>query len=76
MRTRKITINYLRNKKNDDKWTLARKPGVRQKKKMLALVISTGVRMIMSNHTYKVGDTCYLQAEGGPIGFGLTGAVS
>ena len=38
-RTRNITINYLKNKKNEDKWTIARKPGVRQKKKMLALVI-------------------------------------
>ena len=55
-RTRNITINYLRSKKNDDKWTVTCKSGVRQKRKMLALVISTGVRMIMSNHTYKVGD--------------------
>ena len=30
----------------------------------------------MSGHAYKVGDTCYLQSEGGPIGLELTGAIS
>ena len=75
-RTRKITINYLRNKKNDQNWSVARKPGTRQKKKMLALAISSGVQVVMSGHTYRVGDTCYLQTEGGAIGLELTGAVS
>ena len=70
------TINFLQSKKNDQKWTVARKPGVRQQKKMLALVISAGVKMVMSNHTYKVGDIFYHQAEGGAIGLELTGAVS
>ena len=70
------TINFLQSKKNDQKWTVARKPGVRQQKKMLALVISAGVKMVMSNHTYKVGDSFYHQAEGGAIGLELTGAVS
>ena len=75
-RTRRITVNYLRNKKNDDTWTVARKPGVRQKKKMLALAITVGVQTVMSGHTYRIGDTVYLQTEGGPIGLELTGAVS
>ena len=35
-RTRNITINYLRNKKNNDNWTIPRKPGVRQKRKLLS----------------------------------------
>jgi hypothetical protein len=35
-RTRRITINYLRSKHNDAKWKVGRKPGVRQKRKMLA----------------------------------------
>ena len=74
-RNRIITINYLRNKKNEDKWTIARKPGTRQMKKMLALAISVGVEAVMSNHTYKVGDICYLQTHGGAIGLELTGAV-
>ena len=73
---RKRTINFLQTKKNDNKWTVARKPGVRQKQKMLALVISHGVKMVMSHHTYKVGDLCHLQAKGGAIGLELTGAVS
>ena len=51
-RTRKITINYLRNKKNEESRTVARKPGSRQKKRMLALAIPVGVKMIMSGHTY------------------------
>ena len=57
-RTRRITINYLRQKNNDQKWAVARKPGARQKKKLLALAISTGVELVMANHTYMVGDTC------------------
>ena len=69
-RTRHITINYLRRKKNNDNWTIPRKPGSRQKKKLLALAISAGVRLVM------VGDQCYLQTGGGSIGLELTGAVS
>ena len=73
---RRRTINYLQSKKNDKGWTVARKPGVRQQKKLLALVISAGVRMVMANHTYKVGDTIYHQSAGGAIGSELTGSVS
>jgi hypothetical protein len=75
-RQRRITINYLRNKKNEDSWTVGRKPGNRQKRKMLALAISVGVDTVMSGHTYMIGDVCYLQTEGGAIGLELTGAVS
>ena len=75
-RTRKITINYLRQKNNDTKWAIARRPGVVQKRKMLALAVSVGVQCVMSSHTYMVGDTAYLQTEGGAIGLELTGAVS
>ena len=76
LRTRRITINYLRNKRNDVEWTVGRKPGTIQKKKMLALAVSVGVHTVMSGHTYMVGDVCYLQKEGGAIGLELTGAVS
>ena len=75
-RTRNITINYLRQKNNDQQLTLARKPGIRQKRKMLALAVSVGVRLVMSSHTYIVGETYYLQLAGGAIGLELTGAVS
>ena len=73
---KKITINYLQSSKNDENWSKARKPGIRQQKKILAMVISKGVELVMSNHTYKVVDDIFLQSEGGPIGLELTGAVS
>ena len=40
LRLRRITVNYLRHKRNEDKWIPARKPGVRQQRKMLALAVS------------------------------------
>ena len=73
---RKITIAYLCNKNNDDKWQKARQPGKKEKKKMVALAVAEGVRACMSNHTYRVGDTTFQQQAGGPIGLELTGAVS
>ena len=76
VRLRKITINYLQLKKNKNKWLPARSPGVRQKRKMLALAVSHGVYTALSNHTYCLGDQIYLQVSGGPIGLQLTGAVS
>ena len=75
-RLRKITIRYLHQKRNSTKWLPARRPGVRQQRRMLALAISFGVGMVLSNHTYKLGDQMYHQAQGGPIGLELTGAVS
>ena len=50
--TRKITINDFKNKHTDKNWSIARKTGRRQKRKKIALVISTGVNIVMSNHTY------------------------
>ena len=64
-RTRHITINYLRQKNNDQKWTVARKPGSQQKNIFLSLAISVAVFMqVMYNHTYMVGDDCHLQKFG------------
>ena len=62
--------------KNDNKWLQARRPGVRQQKKMLALTVGYGVYTVMSCHTYKVGDELFQQMGGGSIGLELTGAVS
>ena len=70
-RTRIININCLRQKNHDNAWTVARKPGARQKHVMIALAVSIGVKHVMSNPTYVVGDTYYLQT----IGLELTGAV-
>ena len=49
LRLRKITINYLRQKKNANKWLPGRRPGVRQKQKMLALAVGYGVYTTMSS---------------------------
>ena len=73
---RRISVAYLADKKNDDKWTIARKPGHRQRKKMLAIAVTEGIRTCMENHVYCVGDRMFLQSAGGPIGLELTGAVS
>ena len=66
---KEVTMNYLQSIKNDEK-TRTRKPGVRQQKKMLAMVISKGVMKVMSNHTFKTG-TKYLFSQKG--GHRLTG---
>ena len=50
-RLRKITMNYLHQKKNQGKWLRARRPGVRQQRRMLAQAVSFGVRACISNHT-------------------------
>ena len=73
---REISVAYLCNKDNAGKWKTARKPGVRQRKKMVALAVMEGVRACMSHHVYCVGDKKFLQKGGGPIGLELTGAVS
>ena len=74
--TRSITINYLQDDKNDDKWYHGRKPGRLQQRRMISLAVTIGIYQVMSQHTYKVGDVCHLQMEGGAIGLELTGAVS
>ena len=76
VRLRKITVNYLRHKKNADKWLPARRPGVRQRQRMLSLAVGYGVQTALSCHTYKVADDIYQQLGGGSIGLELTGAVA
>ena len=75
-RRRKVTVAYLGQKKNDEEWELARAPGTRQKKKMIALVVAEGVKACLENHVYCVGNRIFRQQGGGPIGLELTGAVS
>ena len=55
--TKRVTIGYLHEKNNDEKWIPARNPGRVQKRRMLALAIAIGVEQVMSQHTYKIGDT-------------------
>ena len=76
VRLRKISANYLRWKKNQNKWLPTRRPGVRQQKRMLALAVSYGVLTAMSHHTYKVAVDIYQQMSDGSIGLELTGAVA
>ena len=73
---REISVAYLCNKNNDDKWKEMRKPDKAQEKKMVALALAEGVRACMANHVYCVGDKVFIQQSGGPIGLELTGAVS
>ena len=47
-----------------------------EKKTILALVLAVQVDFVMGNHVYKVGDTIYLQTDGGPMGLKLTGAIA
>ena len=51
-------------------------PGTNQKRKMIAITVTEGIKACMSNHVYSVGDKQYMQLRGGPIGLELTGAVS
>ena len=73
---RKVSVAYLSNKQNEGNWTTTRMPGHIQRRKMLGIAVSLGVKACMSNHLYRVGDKVYLQKEGGPIGLELTGAAS
>ena len=73
---RKITVAYLNEKKNKNKWLTARMPNNNEKKKMIAIAVAQGVKACLENHVYCVGDKTFLQKEGGPIGLELTGAVS
>ena len=43
---------------------------------MLAMVVAYGVKVVMTNHVYVVGDKFYLQSTGGPIGLELTGVLA
>ena len=71
-------VNCLQNNEDDDeKWKRApRLSNDEEKKKILALVLAALVDFVMSNHVYKVGDTIYLQTDGGPMGLKLTGAIA
>lgn len=73
-----LTMNCLSNessKSDSVKWTSVEQPNDDQKRMMLALVMAQGVKMVMTNHTYSVGDLFYLQSSGGAIGLNLTRAL-
>ena len=70
---RKLTTNSL----DDGNWVPAKdRPDDQQRKLMLALSVSEGVRTVVGNHTYMVGDQVYLQTTGSPIGLDISSPIS
>ena len=53
-----------------------RMPSEIEKKKMFAVGICLGIRVVMENHIYRFGETLRRQHDGGPIGVELTGALA
>ena len=61
----------------DGKWVRAKdRPDNQQRKLMLALAVSEGVRTVVGNHTYMVVDDIYLQTTGSPIGLDISSPIS
>ena len=74
---RKLTTNCLFSTKPEcEEWMMGRPPNEDEKVRMIANVLSQGVKMVMSHHTYAVGDDIFLQEEGCPIGLDLSQAVA
>ena len=72
-----LTTNcLLSNKPEHEEWVLGRSPTEDEKRMMLANTVAIGVRYVMENHTYKMGDDIFLQSEGCPIGLNLSQAVA
>ena len=53
-----------------------RDPYELEKRKMFAVGICIGVKLVMTNHIYKFGETLRRQNDGGPIGVELTGGLA
>ena len=77
-RGRKPTINFLKSDKTDaERWIpTGVEPDQNQQRALVALALAHCVEVVMTNHTYKLGDKVYLQSDGGPIGLEATGAVA
>ena len=74
---RKLTTNCLFSKKpENEEWILGKTPSSFEKKRMLACVLGIGVKVVMENHTYVMGEDIYLQTDGCPIGLDLSQAVA
>ena len=79
MSKKPLIMNCLSNssaKHDSEKWKDADKPNAEQKKKILGLALAMGVKIVMTNHTFSVGDKFFLQTSGGPIGLELTGVIA
>ena len=53
---RNVTVAYLTNKQKESNWKPTRTFRHVQKRKIIALAVSHGVKTCMKNHLYKVGD--------------------
>ena len=53
-----------------------RSPTKQEKRKMVAMAIKAGIKIVMKSHVYRFNGKIFLQTEGGPIGLELTGAIS
>ena len=51
-------------------------PTEQQRRSMVALALSEGITVVMKSHMYEFNGETYLQADGGPIGLELTGAIA
>merc|ERR1712197_133134 len=74
----RCTVNILvSGNDKEGKWhPAAAEPTEEQKKRLVAIVVSLGVKVVMESHTFMVGDTIYRQTHGGAIGLELTMEVS
>ena len=53
-----------------------RKPTAKQRRRMVALALEQGILAVMQHHVYSFNDCIHKQAEGGPIGLELSGALA
>ena len=60
-------------REEDERWLPpSRKPGVRQKKRMIGVLVKSATRMVMKNHFYSFNNVIRKQKKGGAIGNTLT----
>ena len=72
---RKLTMNSLSVRSADRDWLPSSSPTEAQKIQLLGLAMAIGTDIIMSNHTFMVGDEVFRQKDGGPIGLEFAGAI-
>ena len=73
---RKLTMHSLSVNSADQDWLPSAPPNELQQRKLLGLVMTIAVDVIMSNHTFMLGDDVFLQTDGGPIGLEFAGAIA
>ena len=60
-------------RQSDECWLQpSRRPGVRQKKKMVGLLLKSAIKLVMNNHFYSFDNIIRKQTKGGAIGNSLT----